>query len=239
VRDPQTGQPFAENRIPRERFDPVAAALIELWPSPNFGGSGARQNYISAPPWNTDRDQTDIRVDHNLTGRDKIFGRLSKSRFDNLRDSPFPQPGRGDQGNDRAFDDNDAHSGVFSWTRVLTPTIVNEFRYGFIRQKADKRELTDIPFAELNAKYGIRYSCNDRFLRISRFALSGGSATRLGERSMPNFKIHQVTSGSTTVLNRGTHSFAGADSLNRSDISVAPAPRQLPVRRAVHWRQLC
>lgn len=224
IRDPQTGQPFPGNRIPRDRFDPVAARLIELWPASNFSGSGTRQNYISAPPWNTDRDQTDIRVDHNLSGSDRIFGRFSKSRFDNLRDSPLPQPARGDQGNDRAFDDNDAHTAAFSWSRVLTPTLINEFRYGFIRQKVDKRELTDQPLSELSETYGIvGIPGNDRLFGLPRFGLAGSFPyTGLGEPgSMPNFKIHQVHQWLNNVSwNRGTHSFKFGVDLrwNRSDI---------------------
>lgn len=223
VRDPRTGQPFPDNRIPRERFDPVARGLLELWPEPNFAGTGTRQNYISAPPWNTDRDQTDVRIDHNLTEADKMFGRFSKSRLDTLRGSPLPQPARGDQGNDRAFDDNDAHSGVLSWTRILTPTLVNEFRYGFVRQKVDKRELTDIPFAELNAQYGIKgMPSGGRLFGLPRFAFAGIGYTGLGEPgSMPNFKIHQVHQWLDNLsLNRGTHNLKfGADlRWNRSDI---------------------
>jgi hypothetical protein len=224
IRDPQTGRPFADNRIPRERFDPVAARMLELWPAPNFGGSGTRQNYISAPPWNTDRDQLDVRIDHNVSSADRIFGRFSKSKFDTLRGAALPQPGRGDQGNDRAFDDNDARSGVFSWTRVLTPTLINEFRYGFIRQKVDKRELTDLPFSELTTKFGITgIPANDRLFGLPRFALAAPIGyTGLGEPgSMPNFKIHQVHQWLDNVSwNRGAHSFkVGLDlRWNRSDI---------------------
>ncbi len=43
-------QPFAGNAIPRARFDATAARLLELWPAPNFSGSGTRQNYIASPP---------------------------------------------------------------------------------------------------------------------------------------------------------------------------------------------
>ncbi|MGH8248548.1 MAG: carboxypeptidase regulatory-like domain-containing protein, partial [Gammaproteobacteria bacterium] len=77
VRDPLTGQPFPGNRIPRERFDATAVKLLELWPSPNFGGSGTRSNFIRNPPWSVDRDQFDTRVDHNLSQADKMFARVS------------------------------------------------------------------------------------------------------------------------------------------------------------------
>ena len=47
IRDPQTGQPFAGNRIPRDRFDPVSAQLLELWPEPN-SAAAERARTISA-----------------------------------------------------------------------------------------------------------------------------------------------------------------------------------------------
>jgi hypothetical protein len=224
IRDPLTGQPFPGNRIPRERFDPVSAGLLELWPLPNFGGSGTRQNYVNNPPWTTDRDAIDGRVDHNFSDNDKVFGRFSKMRFDNLRDSTLPPPGRGAAGNDRAFDDNDAHSIAFSYTKILRPTLLNEFRYGFIRQKVDKRELTDLPFRDLLQKYGITgIPIQDRLFGLPRFGLGGGIAYEgLGEPgSMPNFKIHQVHQYLNNLSwNRGAHNFKFGTDLrwNRSDI---------------------
>jgi len=224
VRDPLTGQPFANNTIPRSRFDTTAAKLIELWPSPNFSGFGSRENFTSGPAWTATRDQYDFRVDHNVTENDKIFGRFSLNRFDNLKAGIFPSPARGGQNNDRAFDDNDARSVAFSYTRILRPTLVNEFRYGFIRQKVDKRELSDVLSSEINAKYGINgIPANDRLFGLPNFAFTGAlTYTGLGEPgSMPNFKIHQVHQYLDNLSwNRGNHNFKfGADvRWNRSDI---------------------
>jgi hypothetical protein len=224
VRDPVTNQPFPGNTIPRSRFDATAARMIELWPEPNFGGSGTRQNFIRNPPWNTARDQYDGRIDHNLTGNDKIFGRFSLNRFDNLRDSVLPTPARGGQNNDRAFDDNDARSAAFSWTRILRPTLINEFRYGFVRQKVDKRELSREPAAEINARYGIRgIPAGDRLFGLPLFNFAGSIGyTGFGEPgSMPNFKIHQVHQYLDNLSwNRGNHNVkTGIDfRWNRSDI---------------------
>ncbi|MBI3281260.1 MAG: TonB-dependent receptor, partial [Acidobacteria bacterium] len=131
---------------------------------------------------------------------------------------------RGDPGNDRALDDNDAHSVAFSYTKILRPTLLNEFRYGFIRQKVDKRELTDQLLGDLTAKYGIRgIPGNERLFGLPRFTLSGAVPYEgLGEPgSMPNFKIHQVHQYLDNVSwNRGSHNFKfGADlRWNRSDI---------------------
>ena len=224
LRDPTSGQAFAANQIPRSRFDSTAAKLLDLWPQPNFAGSGTRQNFIRNPPWNTTRDQLDFRVDHNLSGVDKMFGRFSVNRFDNLRDSVFEQPARGGQNNDRAFDDNDARSVAYSYTRIFTPALLNEFRYGFVRQKVDKRELTGELLSAAASRYEIRgIPGNDRLFGLPEFSFGGAFGyTGLGEPgSMPNFKISQVHQYLDNVSwNRGSHSFKFGFDLrwNRSDI---------------------
>ena len=198
--------------------------LLELWPQPNFAGSGTRSNFIRNPPWTIDRDNVDTRVDHNLSDSDKIFGRVSIARYKSLRDSVFPQPARGGQGNDRGIDDNPARSVAFSYTRIIRPTLLNEFRYGFLRQVVDKRELSDEPFAELTAKYGIHgIPPAGRLFGLPQFTLSGRIGYQdLGEPgSMPNFKIHQVHQYLDNVSwNRGNHNFKFGTDLrwNRSDI---------------------
>ena len=225
INDPTTGQPFPNNTIPRNRFDSVAAGLLELWPGANFSGSGTRQNFTSTPPWTNDRDQIDTRVDWDASEKDKIFGRLSINSIKNLRGSVFAPPARGAAGNDRAIDDDDARTAAFSWTRLITPTVVNEFRYGFSRQKVDKRELSEDPMADMLSKYGLdkNFPTHDRLYGLPRFALTGAFAFEgLGEPgSMPNFKIHQVHQYLNNLsLYRGNHNFKfGADlRWNRSDI---------------------
>ncbi len=224
IKDPLTGQAFPNNRIPRERFDATAVKMLSLWPDPNFGGSGTRENYARNPPWSVDRDQLDIRVDHNLSSKDRTFVRFSRSWITTLRDSVFPVPARGGVNNERALDDNDATSIVFSHTRILTNRLLNEFRFGFVRQKVDKRELSQEPLSELTAKYGINgIPGNSRLFGLPMFTLSGAvSYQGLGEPgSMPNFKIHEVRQMLDNISwNRGNHNIKfGIDfRWNRSDI---------------------
>jgi hypothetical protein len=224
INDPLTRQPFAGNAVPRARFDAAAAKLLELWPQPNFSGSGTRNNFIRNPPWQVDRDNWDTRIDHNLSDRDKLFGRFSIARFKSLRDSVFPEPARGGQNNDRAIDANPARSVAFSYTRIIRPTLLNEFRYGFVRQVVDKRELTSDNFAGLTSKYGINgIPAVGRLFGLPQFTLSGRvSYQGLGEPgSMPNFKIHQIHQFLDNVSwNRGNHNLKFGTDLrwNRSDI---------------------
>ena len=222
--DPLTKQPFPNNQVPRNRFDATAVKLLDLWPQPNFAGSGTRNNFIRNPPWKIDRDNWDTRLDHSISEKDKVFGRLSIARYKSLRDSVFPEPARGGQANDRAIDNNPAKSIAFSYTRIIRPNLVNEFRYGFLRQVVDKRELTDQPFAELTAQYGLNgIPTAGRLFGLPQITLSGRVGYQnLGEPgSMPNYKIHQVHQYLDNLSwNRGNHNFKfGADvRWNRSDI---------------------
>lgn len=101
---------------------------------------------------------------------------------------------------------------------------MNEFRYGFIRQKVDKRELTREPMGEINARYGIKgIPVQDRMFGLPQFSMGGAIGyAGLGEPgSMPNFKIHQVHQYLNNLSwNRGNHNFKfGTDvRWNRSDI---------------------
>ena len=223
VKDPLTGQPFPGSQIPSSRFDPVAAKLLTLWPSPNFSGAGARNNFARNPPWNTTRDQFDTRVDHNVSEKDKVFGHLSVNRFNNLQDSVFPYPARGGQDNNRAIDDNKAYSAAFSYTRIITPTLINEFRYGFIRQLADKKELDPLSLTQLTSQYGLTGIPGDGLFGLPQFTFNGTYAYQgLGETgSLPNLKISQVHQYLDNVSwNHGNHNLKfGADvRWNRSDI---------------------
>jgi hypothetical protein len=224
INDPLTMLPFANNQIPRSRFDPTAVKMLDLWPLPNFSGLGSRNNFIRNPPWAVDRDNVDARIDHNISDKDKMFGRVSIARYKSLKDSVFPEPARGGQNNDRALDNNPAKSVAFSYTRIFTSNLVNEFRYGFVRQVANKREVSNELLSDLTAKYGIQgISGGGQLYGLPLFTLSGRVGYQgLGEPgSMPNFKIHQVHQYLDNVSwNKGNHNFKFGtdDRFNRSDV---------------------
>ncbi len=74
--------PFAGNRIPRERIDPVALKLLPYWPEPNVAGNPltGQDNFAGAAGVPINSDQYSIRVDHNLTQSQRLFGRWSQKR---------------------------------------------------------------------------------------------------------------------------------------------------------------
>ncbi|PYQ95747.1 MAG: hypothetical protein DMF97_16500 [Acidobacteria bacterium] len=82
IRDPVTGQPFPGNRIPLERFRPIARAILanqNLYPLPNRAGDA--QNLV-APSSDRQRvHQGDFKVDVNSSDKDRFFGRFSYQQY--------------------------------------------------------------------------------------------------------------------------------------------------------------
>jgi hypothetical protein len=224
IKDPTTGQPFPGNQIPAARWDSTAAKLLPLWPAPNFAGASTRTNFASNPPSTVTRSNVDTRIDHNFTDTDKIFGRFSYQPFTSDVESIFPEPARGGGGNTFSINSNPAYSVAFSYTKILRPTLVNEFRYGFVRQTVNLHELTNTPLSDLTAQYGINgVPGSGSLFGLPLFTLNGGIGyTGLGEPgSMPNYKIHQVHQYLDNLSwNHGNHNFKFGTDLHwqRSDI---------------------
>jgi hypothetical protein len=71
ITDPTTGQPFPGNVVPTNRLDPLVQQILnDLLPLPNSG-----LNLITPTSQDLDDDQLTVRVDHELTSKDRITGR--------------------------------------------------------------------------------------------------------------------------------------------------------------------
>ncbi|MGI9069375.1 MAG: TonB-dependent receptor [Pyrinomonadaceae bacterium] len=117
-------QPFLNNQIPISRLNPVAQAIINLQqPLPNQPGTDL--NFLGVSGALLINNQYSLRVDHNFSDTDNIYGRLTWQN--NLRDnlSILPLQQKNITGNGRVFN--------FSWTHIFSPTLVNEARMGYVR----------------------------------------------------------------------------------------------------------
>jgi len=131
-----TGRPeFARNAqgqwvIPKERWDPVGAAIVALIPDPNVAGTTI---YASTPVTDTRQDQFDVRLDHQYSSNLTLFGRFSF--VDTLTFRPAPLPGLGEGSFNDAFGSNDNRSQglALGLTWTASPTLVGEFRFGYAR----------------------------------------------------------------------------------------------------------
>ena len=77
IRDPLTGQPFANNTIPTSSIDPVAAAILAMVPVPNASGSS---NFIRQPDITDDNVRYSGRLDLRASANDNVFARYSYNK---------------------------------------------------------------------------------------------------------------------------------------------------------------
>lgn len=113
-------------------INPTAAALAALYPSPtpnfNFGGN----NFLSDPKKSTNQNNFDIRIDHRLSDKDNYFGRFSYEDQPIFTPAPFSNELDGG-GFTAGNQDNSYRSLALSEVHAFSPTLVNEFRFGYNR----------------------------------------------------------------------------------------------------------
>jgi hypothetical protein len=159
LRDPQTGLPFPGNRIPSNRLDPAALSIIEqLYPLPNQAqtSNGGYGTYRQILALERTRDRADGRIDHELTGSDSIFGRLSWQHRDPDAFTFESTGGNGGTGltNLGLLDrQSKAVTLATGWTRIWSGTMVNEFRGGYSYDKRNRR--SQFVAGEFGAAVGI------------------------------------------------------------------------------------
>jgi Carboxypeptidase regulatory-like domain len=124
------GTPFANNQIPESKISPVAkAALTQLFPAPNYGSADAisnnyQQNFVTPIL----SDQGDLRIDQNIGSRQSVFARYSNKQR-SVSAAPTASAGSALIG---AFNKPEKDTSfTTAYSATLTPTMVNEVRFGF------------------------------------------------------------------------------------------------------------
>ncbi len=199
---------FANNTIPRNRWDPVAARLIELYPQPTT--AAATNNFTLSPAQRNTADQYDTRWDHRFSQNITLYGRLSFLDRDFYVPPPLPEPAFGstsDRISDQLFTNRNV---ALVYTHVLTPAVVNEARFGYNRVRADLRAFSQEP---LNQQFGIRgVSTNPKVTGLASLQPTGFAA--LGDAPfIPNFQASRTVQFLESLsMVRGTHALKfGAD----------------------------
>jgi hypothetical protein len=187
--------PFPNNQIPQNLLNPVAIKIItsQYYPLPTNGN--LFNNYQYSSHTFTNGDQGDIKIDWNITDRDRAFGRYSQSRFDNPTENAFPLAYN-------TFATYPTHTGVLDWTHTVGPTIVNEARAGvnyvFINNGAAENGLTN--FAQTVGIPGVPSSF------LPSMSLSGGNVAGFGTSDVYQLFADTVIHFEDTVIwTKGSH----------------------------------
>ncbi|MBZ5724105.1 MAG: TonB-dependent receptor [Acidobacteriia bacterium] len=142
--DPVTGlgrHPFANNVITPGLLSPQALNVLKLIPGPNAPGDpGAayRNNYIASGSRLFDVNNWDTRWDYFINDKSSLFGRYSYQAFNQQADGAFGSLAGGqalDNVNFAGVSDVRNQSIALGYNRTFSPTLITEFRFGFMRYR--------------------------------------------------------------------------------------------------------
>ncbi|MGH9839832.1 MAG: TonB-dependent receptor domain-containing protein [Blastocatellia bacterium] len=183
-------QQFADNIIPAARISPVARAILARLPLPNL--AGATNNYEAAGTFIQDRDQFDVKINHIFSDSTNGFVRYSFFKA-NTADAPaFGVLGglTTSGGATAAAGPSKNQSGTINLTHTLSPSLVTEFRLGFVRVLISAGSPTEEDLATQLGIPGINngdfFTGGLPFIRISGY-------TSLGIATTVPFKIAETS----------------------------------------------
>jgi hypothetical protein len=145
IYDPSTGGGVAANRtafagnvIPASRISPQAMSLINSYfPLPNtqqYANEPFSNNYEGNGAIAITGNQWDTREDYYINQQNTLFGRYSDAAFTEAAPGIFGVVGGGpDFVNYAGSSVASNRSLAIGWTDTLSPTLVNEFRFGYMR----------------------------------------------------------------------------------------------------------
>ena len=125
IKEPGTSIDYPNATIPQSQISPIAQKFLNLYPLPNFGSTNVEHsnNYVTNESNNYSSNQFDVRGDQYFGNRQSVFVRYTWKNIDNDSPQKLLIPSNTDYEQVRSL----VASHVFS----ITPTLVNEFRFGF------------------------------------------------------------------------------------------------------------
>ena len=124
---------FPNNIIPQSRFDPLSLRVLAFMPLPNTTPTDPftnANNFISLVGSSSDQGVTNMRVDHRISDSHSLLFRYSVTR--NTRKDAGRGLGPADP--EARNDQRDNHNAVLGYTKVISPTMLNDVRIGVSRQ---------------------------------------------------------------------------------------------------------
>jgi outer membrane receptor protein involved in Fe transport len=123
--DPVLGgyKPFPGNQVPSQYWDSVGQQILALFPAPNGSFTGGTTNYHYLASTINNWDQESGRFDYTISSKDNIFVRFTNQQqtqtvtdVTKWRAKVYP---------------SDPKNLAVGWTRVISPSIVNNVRWGW------------------------------------------------------------------------------------------------------------
>lgn len=206
------GQTFHGNVIPASRFDPVGQAALNLYPTANLPGTA--NNYVLAGVEPDSQLQYDLRGDHYINARQRIWGRFSYFHDDDTPVTPLPDGSGSITSGVISHTLTSGIQGVGEHTWTLSPTLLNQARFGYTRRSSEGTSPTNsalsIPNLPRNGLTGISPTFS-----VAGFAQIGPTA---GANSQFTTSVTEFTD--TFAWEHGKHSIRFGTDWRREALGI-------------------
>jgi len=202
IRDPITGNPFPGKQIPASQIVGPARKVFEFYPLPNYGATDVQRsaNFRKNEAAPITSPQFDIRLDHMLSSKQSVFGRLSWKNISSTSPTWQLLPA------DTSY--THARNMVVSHNYTISPQLLNEFRFGFTFN--DGATSYHFDGKKITGEIGLQNLPTLTYNGLPAFNFSQGTSS-FG-KGKPGFNyshLYQWNDNFTWVRNRHTFKFGG------------------------------
>ena len=205
---------FANNQIPISMIDPVAQALFKssLYPAPINGN--LINNAVNTRSNNFNSNQYDVKVDYNISEKDRLYGRYSHAFQKNPTLNTFKLFGTG-------FSEAPIYSGLINWTHTISHNLLNDARMGVNYVKLHNGTTFESSVGNLGETLGIANSNPAGIPGLLGLGFTGGLVSGLGSSEVTQrfpSTVIQVSDG--LIITRGRHALHTGFELWRDRINI-------------------
>jgi hypothetical protein len=221
---PSDSRVYANNQIPTNTFDSVAASLLSRYPSPT--SSGAANNFTRIGNESDNQEQYDVRIDHRFSERNQLYGRFSYFKDLTAPVTPLPDGSGNITTGVTGLTDTRAQSFAGNFIHVFNSRTLNELRVGYTRRSVDRQATSlDSPPSQSIGLPGI--PTNGAFENtLPTFTVAGLQQLGPSANTASKFKTDVTQIFDAVSHQRGRHSLkAGIDfRWERLDVIQPPSP---------------
>src|SRR5215471_2110941 len=120
------------NIVPAAVVNPIGAKVLQLYPAPNVTNA-VGYNYVNVPVRKLNQGTWDVRIDHNFSTKDSVFGRFSYDQATNFVPGGSPTWTEQNAFGSNQFIDNHGRNAAISETHVFSANTINQLNIGYNR----------------------------------------------------------------------------------------------------------
>jgi hypothetical protein len=196
--------PFAGNRIPANRMDPVALNIQKYYPAPTSAGdpNTGLNNFFFSGSRNRPMNDYSIRGDHQWNSTTMLTGRFSRSATVITEPATFGEDNIASPGYTRTPQHHPSALGKV--TRTISPTMFGEFIVSWARWWFARRSLSN-GFDPTKLGYPAYLAANSKALGFPQ--VSPGEMSSLGAYVNPHDTSDRVEFKANFSKIKGSHTF--------------------------------